>query len=75
MTIKLYAREGRVVQILSEQQINIEQLSLQCDGAVARNQQLQKMVEEACHRVTELEIVTDLPVGMWIHKLSSDSTR
>jgi len=29
------------------------------------------MVEEACHCVLELEIVTDLPVGLRIHRLAS----
>jgi len=29
------------------------------------------MVEEACHHVPELEIATDLPVGVKIHKLAS----
>lgn len=38
---------------------------------MAQNQQLEKNIEEACHYVPELEIVTDLPVGMWIHKLAS----
>ena len=71
MTTELCVREGRAVQMLSEQRINIEQLSLQRNEAVAQNQQLEQIVEEACHRVLELENATDLPIGMWIHKLAS----
>ena len=32
---------------------------------------MEQIVEEACHRVPELEIVTYLPVGVWIQKLAS----
>jgi len=57
--------------MLSEQQINTEQLSLQCNEAVAQTRQLEQIVEEACRHVPELEIATELPVGMQIHKLAS----
>ena len=57
--------------MLSEQRINIEQLSLQHDEVLVQKQQLEKMVEEACRHVPKLEIVTDLPVRVRIHKLSS----
>ncbi len=57
--------------MLSEHRINIEQLSLQHDEAVAQTQQLEQIIEEACHRVPKLEIVADLLVGIRIHKLVS----
>lgn len=40
ITAKLRAREGRALQVISEQCINIEQLSLQRDEVVAQNKQL-----------------------------------
>ena len=57
-------------QVLNEQRINIEQLSLQWDEAVAQSQQLEHLVGEACLRVPELEIVADLPIDIQIHKLA-----
>lgn len=40
ITAELRARESRVLQVLSEQKINMEQLSLQRDELVSKNQQL-----------------------------------
>lgn len=47
MTTELWAREGHVLQVLSEQRINIEQLSLQHDEVVAQNRQKVQVVGEA----------------------------
>ena len=57
--------------MLSEQRINIEQLSLHHDELLAQKQWLEQMVEEACCHVPELEIMTDLPIGVGIQKLAS----
>lgn len=57
--------------MLSKQRINIEKLILQHDEVIAQNQQLKQMVEEACCRVPGLEIMTNLPVGVRVHKLAS----
>ena len=38
---------------------------------VAQNQQLDQIVGEACCRTPELEIATDLPIRMRIHKLAT----
>lgn len=70
-TAELCAREGRAVKMLNEQWINIKKLSLQCDEALVQNQHQEKIVEEACHRTPELEIATNLLVGVRIHKLAS----
>lgn len=40
ITVELHTREGHVIQVMSEQNINIEQLNLQCDELVSQNQQL-----------------------------------
>lgn len=37
-TVELHAREGRVVKMISEKKINIEQLILQRNEVVAQNQ-------------------------------------
>ena len=50
--------------MLNKQRINIEQLSLQREEVLVQKQQLEKMLEEACHRVPELEIMTNLLVGV-----------
>ena len=50
--------------MLRKQRINIDHLSLQRDEVLAQNQQLEKMVEEACCHVPELEIAIDLPFGV-----------
>lgn len=69
--MELQAREGHAGQVLSEQRINIKQLSLQQDKAVVQSQQLEQLVGEACSHAPELEIVAELPVGIRIHKLAS----
>jgi len=40
ITEELCMRESRMLQVLSEQKINMEQLSLQCDKLVLKRQQL-----------------------------------
>lgn len=46
-------------------------MSLQCVEVVAQTQQLEKIIKKVCHCVPELEITTDLPTGIQIHKLES----
>lgn len=60
-----------MVQVLSEKQINVEQLSLQHDEAVAQNWQLEQIMVEACCRAPELKIAVDLRVDTRIHKFSN----
>ena len=69
ITIELWARESRTIQVLSEQKISIEQLSLECDELVSQNQQLVQVIEDSCRSVPELAIPTDIPVEVRIHKL------
>ena len=69
--MELRARERHVEQVLSKQRINIEQLTLQWDEAVAQSQQVEQVVREACSHAPKLEIATDSPVGIRIHKLAS----
>jgi len=57
--------------MLSKQKINIEKHSLQHNEALVQNQQLEQIVEEACRHAPQLEIATDLLVGVWIHRLAS----
>jgi len=48
VTVELRAREGCALQVMSEQQINIEQLSLQRDEVVTQSRYLVQVVDEAC---------------------------
>jgi len=68
---ELHARESRVIQVLSEQKINMEQLSLQRDDLVSQNQHLVQVVDDACQSVPELAILVDLLVEVWIHRLAT----
>ena len=56
---------------MSEKNINVEQLSLQRDELVSRNQQIVQTVDEACQRIPDLSIFVDLPTEMRIHCLES----
>jgi len=40
VTAKLWSREGRALQVLSKQRINMEQLSLQRDEVMVQNRQM-----------------------------------
>ena len=48
MMAELHARESCAIQVLSEQKINMEQLTLQNDELVSQNQQLMQVVGDAC---------------------------
>lgn len=68
---KLRAKEGRALQVMSEQQINIENLSLQQDDVVAQNLQLVQVIEEAFQMVSELAIQAKEPAEARIWKLAT----
>ena len=59
---ELCARESRAIQVLSEQKINIEQLSLQHNELVSQNQQLEQLVDDTCRHVPDLAIPIDIPI-------------
>lgn len=56
------------MQVLNEQKINMEQLSLQRNKVVLKNQQLVQVIEEACQTIPELAIPTDIPAEARIHR-------
>jgi len=67
---ELCARKGCAIQILREQNINMEQISLQHDELVLRNQQLVQVINDACNRVPALAIPTDIPTEVRTHRLA-----
>lgn len=71
ITAELQARESHSLQVFSEQKINMEQLSLQHDELVSQNQQLVKVIDDACQSVPELAIPADIPAETKIHKLAT----
>lgn len=68
---ELHAREGHALQVMSEQKINMEQLSLQCDELVAQTRGLEQAVEEACSSIPELVVLVELPTTERIHRLAA----
>ena len=40
ITVELWARESRVLQVLSKQKMNMEQFSMQCDEVVSQNRKM-----------------------------------
>lgn len=75
ITGKLRSREGHALQVLSEKNINLEQLSLQRDSLVAQNQGLEQVMEEACSSILELAMSTELPTMEKIHQLAAGVRR
>ncbi len=71
VTAELRARESRALQVMSEQRINIEQLSLQRNEVVEQNKQIMQVVEEACQMVPELAIQAEEPVEVRVRKLAT----
>jgi hypothetical protein len=71
ITAELRARESRALQVLSEQKINMEQLSLQRDEVVSQNRQMVQVLEEACQMVPELAIPAEAPAEARIQRLAA----
>lgn len=71
VTVELCAREGRALQVLSEQKLNLEQLSLQHDNLVAQTQGLEQAMEEAYSSIPELAVPAALSPAEKIHQLAA----
>ena len=56
---------------MSEQCINIEQLSLQNNEVVEQNRLIVQVVEEACQMVSKLAIQVEEPVEVRVRKLAT----
>ena len=69
ITAELCARESHAIQVLNEQKINMEQLSLYHDELVSQNQHFLQVVDDSCHNIPQLAIPTDILVEVRIHKL------
>lgn len=63
--------EGRAIQVLHEQKINMDQLSIQRDALVAHASGLEQAVEDACRSVPELAMLANLPAVEWVHSLAA----
>ena len=59
ITTKLQAGESCMLQVLSEQRINMEQLSVQCDEVVSQNRQMVQVIKEARQMVPKLAILVE----------------
>lgn len=60
-----------MLQVMSEQCINIEQLILQRDEVVTQNRQLMWVVDEAYQMVPELAIHIEEPTEVHVRKLAA----
>lgn len=70
---ELRARERRALQVLSEQKINMEQLSLQHNELVSQSQQLVQVIDGTCQSILELAILVDILAKAQIHRLATEA--
>ena len=77
MIVELRAREHRTLQVISEHQINNEQMALQINAKVAAKTEatnqikhIMQVIEEACQMVPELAISKEELIEVHIHKLA-----
>jgi len=68
---ELRAWEDRLIQVLHEQRINMDQLKIQRNELVAQSSGLEQVVEDSCRSVPELAVLTKLLVAERVHILAA----